>query len=670
MPRYKRLTKAPVDPYRAAPLPVDRPAAVYYRQSSEAQIGNISTTLQTVDMIEHLMKLGWVRDNIYMIDMDAGISGTKTIEDRPGMSMLYDLIENNRIGLVAAQDVDRFFRDVTMIQTNIFLDACKRKNVQVMTPTVVYDFNHPTMGAYYMKMFREEAQRAADFLEYHIKGRLHKSRNYLIEQGLWAGRTIALGYIVDMRRSLSNGERNPDWRKYQPFAPSADLVLAYFELFREKGRNFQATWEHIEQHGPFIPDDLESQVPEGFRIQNWFRYRSAITGRIMPSKSGLHSMLTNVVYIGHWVHKKAIVCWHNHEPIVPEDLFMMTFNSLSSTDFHGEPNPNYIPYRAYNRHAKEERDCDPPIYTGLVFSDELEAYDLRRFSSVYNHTNGNYGYVLHNERIEAVMTVKADYVDEAVDQMLLERLEATTINDEVWQEALETTEHSGHSEKRRIEQEIRSAERAKQHILDNLKALSNPSIVKNMEASYKANEREIERLTIELEKLASSDQQQHILMEARPVLQTVIDHWQDVPGDKRRELFESFAHRILVRRVETFYREIIIQWRDTTETRYKLTRGSKRFYWGKQALKRLQEMIEDGVAQVDIMREFPMLQWKDIQKRYSYHFGNGSFAPYYSGEKTYPNYFTWYDTEEAKAEQSAQTVVSISPLPARVRYCR
>ena len=45
MPRYKRLTKAPVDPYRAAPLPVDRPSAVYYRQSSEAQIGNISTTL-------------------------------------------------------------------------------------------------------------------------------------------------------------------------------------------------------------------------------------------------------------------------------------------------------------------------------------------------------------------------------------------------------------------------------------------------------------------------------------------------------------------------------------------------------------------------------------------------------------------------------------------------
>ena len=29
-------------------------------------------------------------------------------------------------GLVAAQDVDRFFRDLTQIETNIFIDACRR----------------------------------------------------------------------------------------------------------------------------------------------------------------------------------------------------------------------------------------------------------------------------------------------------------------------------------------------------------------------------------------------------------------------------------------------------------------------------------------------------------------------------------------------------------------
>jgi hypothetical protein len=380
-------------------------------------------------------------------------------------------------------------------------------------------------------------------------------------------------------------------------------------------------------------------------------------------------MLTNVAYIGHWVHKSAIVCWHNHEAIVPEDLFMVAFNSLSPTDFYGDPNSNYIPYRPYNRHNVEERECDPSAYGGLVFSDQLENYDLRRYSSVYNISNRNYAYVLHDERIATVMTVKADIVDQAVDQMLLERLKATTIDEEAWCEALESTEHSGHSEKRRIEQDIRSAERSKQTVLDNLKAISNPSIVKNLEASYEANEREIERLTSELETLDSTDHYQHTLLEARPVLQTVIDRWDDVPKGKRRELFESFANRILVRRADMLNRSVTVQWRDDTETTHQFTRGGRRIFWGKQDLKRLKEMVDGAAAQVDIMREFPILKWKEIQKRYAYHFGNGSFAPYYSGEKRYPIHFTWYDTDEAQvAEPSAQLLVSSSLLPAKVDH--
>ncbi len=338
MARYTRPVKESVDPYKAAPLPVDRPAAVYYRQSTEAQIGNISTTLQTVDLIEHLLKLGWIRENIYMIDMDAGISGSKTIEERQGMSMLYDLIENNTIGLVAAQDVDRFFRDLTMIQTNIFLDACRRNNVQVMTPHMVYDFNHPTMGAYYLKLFRDDAQRAADFLEYHIKGRLRKSWDYLIQQGKWAGRTIALGYMVDMRRTLADGSPNPDWRCYQPYEPIADIVRKYFQMYIDHGFNFKQTWETIERQGPFILEDIQKLAPDGFRMNTSMRNRSRVTGQIMPSQSGLGHLFVNAVYIGHWVQRKVLIKWYNHEPIVDEDIFMRAFKSLSSTTLRGEPN--------------------------------------------------------------------------------------------------------------------------------------------------------------------------------------------------------------------------------------------------------------------------------------------------------------------------------------------
>src|SRR5215207_11034579 len=130
-------------------LPTDRPIAVYYRQSTDAQVGNVSTTMQTVDMVEYLKLRGWDSDSVLMIDMDEGISGTKKIDQRPGMRMLFDLITEGAIGAVACQDEDRLFRDVTQIQVNIFIEACKTAQVQVITPSVTYVFHHPVQGDFY-----------------------------------------------------------------------------------------------------------------------------------------------------------------------------------------------------------------------------------------------------------------------------------------------------------------------------------------------------------------------------------------------------------------------------------------------------------------------------------------------------------------------------------------
>jgi DNA invertase Pin-like site-specific DNA recombinase len=214
MPTYRKAKTEQVDPYKAQELPFGRPIAVYYRQSTEGQIGNISTTLQTVDMVEHLIRQGWQREQIIMIDSDAGVSGTKKIREREGLSEVYDLIEGGKIGVVAAQDVDRFFRDMAQIETNIFIDACRRNNVLVLTPTFIYDFAHPTQGRYHMQLFREQVQRAADFLEYHIKGRLLPARHRQMKSGQWGGSVTLLGYMVDTRSVLLNGEPNPDYHRY------------------------------------------------------------------------------------------------------------------------------------------------------------------------------------------------------------------------------------------------------------------------------------------------------------------------------------------------------------------------------------------------------------------------------------------------------------------------
>jgi len=651
----KRPETASIDPYKAQPLPLGKPVSVYYRQSSEGQIGNISTTLQTVDMVEHLMHQGWQREQINMIDMDAGISGQKKISERPGMSMLYRQIENSEIGLVAAQDVDRFFRDLTQIETNIFIDACKRNNVQVLTPSFVYDFAHPNQGRYHMQMFRDHAQRAADFIEYHVRGRLVKSRHWRKERGMWAGRKITPGFMVDMRETLPDGSRNPEWRKYHRFDLYADIMLAYFELFHANEGNLKQTWDQIEAEGPYFPDITADMVPAGFKTTDHLKRRSRITGYLTPSISGFQHMLINVAYIGHWIHQQVIVQWHNHEAIIPNDLFMYAYNRISSVDFYGEPNELYVPYRPWTRHNKADRPEEPPTYSNLLYTDDLENHPHHRLATVWNTGAQKYQYQLYDnsQNRSNIWNIKTYIVDKIVDKMLLERLKATTIDEDVWQTALSSIDHGDHAEVRRLETAIKQAKTSKDNIINSLTTLSHPEMVERAEARYKALEQEIESLEAELRRLKSGEKKRVDLAEAKPVLETVIARWDDVPRQERHDLFESFASHIHLTKVTRHTKILTVHWRDGSTVSEKATHRSRGYFWDDDDLQKLSSMIENNVDQVWILKEFPTYSWRALTERMRYHHGKGWWKTY-TGEKKYVADTKWADTEEAKVEAQAR----------------
>src|SRR5258708_7557167 len=153
-----------------------QPVAVYYRQSTLAQLGNVSTAIQTVDMIIELIRRGWSREQILLIDDDEGVSGATRIDEREGMSQLFELIADRKIGAVACQDEDRLFRDMTQIQVNIFIDTCRKARVRVITPYMTYDFGHPLHGEFHARQFRFKCDMAAEYLKSSILGRLRPSR--------------------------------------------------------------------------------------------------------------------------------------------------------------------------------------------------------------------------------------------------------------------------------------------------------------------------------------------------------------------------------------------------------------------------------------------------------------------------------------------------------------
>jgi polyhydroxyalkanoate synthesis regulator phasin len=210
---------------------------------------------------------------------------------------------------------------------------------------------------------------------------------------------------------------------------------------------------------------------------------------------------------------------HNHEAIVPLDVFMYAFNKLSSVDFNGDPNPDYQPYRSLTRHDKADRRIEPPTYTGVVFSPEIPNEPLRRMTTNYDAEGPAYYYYLTNGYKRTYMTLASEPVDSAVDRMLLERLEATTLDEEVWQRALESTHQSSHVDVRRIENAIQAAQHAQSGIVENLKVVALPELVRQLEARYAAHEQDIERLRRELAELQHSNHHQQVLLEARPVLE-------------------------------------------------------------------------------------------------------------------------------------------------------
>jgi hypothetical protein len=659
----KRPNTTPIDPYKSQPLPLGKPVSVYYRQSSEGQIGNISTTLQTVDMVEHLIAQGWRREQINMIDMDAGISGQKKISERPGMSLLHRQIENSEIGLVAAQDVDRFFRDLTQIETNIFIDACRRNNVQVLTPTFVYDFAHPSQGRYHMQMFRDHAQRAADFIEYHVRGRLVKSRHWRKERGMWAGRKITPGFMVDMRESLPDGSRNPDSRKYRRFDLYADVVLAYFELFRANEGNLSKTWRQIEAEGPHFPDLTDDMIPAGFKITDHMNRRSRITGHLSPSRTALQHMLINVAYIGHWIHQSVIVQWYNHEAIIPDELFMYAYNRISPHDFYGEPNPHYVPYRPWTRHEKAGRPEAPPTYSDLLYTDDLEHDPHHRLATVWNTWAQKYQYQLYEYGRSNVWNIRSFIVDKIVDDLLLARLKATTIDEDVWQSALASLDHGDHAEVRRLENAIRQAETAKDNIIASLATLSHPDMVERAEARYKGLEGEVEALRAEFSRLKAGKKKRFDLAEAKPVLEAVIAHWDDVPRQERRSLFEAFATHVHLTKITRHTKIVTVHWRDGSTVSKNATHRSKGYFWEDEALEQLRSMVVNDVDQWEILKAFPEYTWKALQERYAYQFGNGRWRTDYAGHKPYGRYTRWRSTEECQAEKENP------PQPVVSEYC-
>lgn len=596
-------------------LPTSQPIAIYYRQSTEAQIGNISTTIQTVDMVKHMKRLGWQETDIIMIDMDGGVSGTKKIDEREGMSLLFKMITNDQLGAVACQDEDRLFRDVTQIQVNIFIEACRQHQVLVISPTMVYSFFHPHLGTHHARQFRFKSEMAAEYISSVIHGKLHVARQNVLLSGRWAGGGVPVGFMVDMRRTLANGSVNPDYKRYAIFEAYADVVRAYYHIFLSNSGCITRTVRQIRKSGPYFPEPASCPPPEGY--YTYYRIRHNGDGWCPASPQTLTFILTNAAYIGHWTHKNAVVQWNNHPPIMDERTFYQAFNYLSPTMLDGTPNDNYRPFASLRRPTKEEdRVKEYPLCSGLLYFQwedrwvPVSTHWQQHKLSYYYIAQARDGYS------SSCWSKNAGHVDRIIVDLMLRRLEQT-FNFDKWESAVDIYLQQYSEQKQLATTQIKQLKQVMENLVVSLSSLSTPALVAEVERKYVAAQAEYERLQQEYNEatLHANDIEQ--MKRFRHSFADILTNWKIMNTDERRTVIHCFLRKGHMTKVGKFSVQLDIFWRDESEDTVVIDHApGYGVGWLPQETELLIKLMESGTDKVAIAQAFPDRTWRQIADKY------------------------------------------------------
>ncbi|MBK8033787.1 MAG: recombinase family protein [Chloroflexi bacterium] len=599
----------------ASHLPIDDQVAVYYRQSTDAQVGNISTDIQTIDMALYLQQQGWKQDDIVLIDMDEGVSGTKRIDERPGMRTLFDLIVERRIRAVACQDEDRLFRDVTQIQVNIFIQACKEARVLVITPSMVYDFAHEQLGVFHARQFRFKCEMAAEYINTVIIGKLHRAKQRLMREGRWAGANLPPGFMVDTRKTLPDGSPNPHWYKYVPFEPFAEVIRTYFRIFIEGGGSIATALRRIRKERIYYPDPTTCLPPEGFATN--YRMRKRGDG-YYPGRSGLWLILTNPAYIGHWCFQDEVIRRNNHPPIISQEQFMQAFNYLSKYDLDGSPNATYHPVNQNARPTLDsERPVERPLFSGLIYG-----YSNNRWKQVgtqYVLKRQCYMYLLvEHDLVECIPLWErtADWVDEALVRHFHEKLYAT-FNADVWKQNMAQFSESIEREKRHKRDQLAAHEEALQNMVTSLETLSEVSLIQAVEARYKATKNERDRLRAELETIETENRHYEMMQSLQATFAASVVEWPSMSRDDKHIVLQAFIARIEAVDVERYKgMRLIVYWRDGSKDELRLNKKPTVGQgWTQHNIDKLLVLVDAGASQADISAAFPEKRWKQIRQQ-------------------------------------------------------
>ena len=221
-------------------LPLDTICTILVRQSTVAQATahTHSAEVNPSDLSAEAQHHGFPPERIRLVHDDMGIGAYSTrIEDRPGLSKwLFDDLPNGRTRVVLVSHEDRLFRDRDETEHNRFIAQAAQCGGWAICGHTVYNFRRK----FDQDRFRWACKASKEFIEGHIKGRLHPAIQRSAMQGKYTGGSVPWGYVVDY------DTRSATYKHLIAYPPHVPLVVE--EIFRYFANLPQPTLLGVARH--------------------------------------------------------------------------------------------------------------------------------------------------------------------------------------------------------------------------------------------------------------------------------------------------------------------------------------------------------------------------------------------------------------------------------------
>ena len=520
---------------------LERPAIVYMRQSSMAQVTeNWGSTAIQRELVELALAYGWRRDQVITIDEDLGKSGATTV-GRTGFERVVSLIITGTIGGLIALNASRLAREVIAFErlriaakfhaTVLIIDR------KVYNPADPTDTAHAQVRAVFSEL--ENVERAK-----HLRlSKLAKAR---------AGELMCqlpIGWLPN-----AGGSFDFD------LAVKAAIEEVY-EVFR-RVRTARGTAGELQRRGQKLPS----------------RHRGATRWR-RPETNMVREFLTNPAYAGWYLFGKSDsrpeygllssgkvrrrmlpesewIRHRNHHPAYiteeEQDLFLRI---LKGNRFENR-----------NRPARGPTMCQGIAECGQC-GNRLSVLPARRGSIRYQCTTRSVRFVE-----PGCFSVQADKVDQAVERAFLTRLgnPIADILDEAFRELRST--HNARFDRRESERQrlVADEERARRRYDLVQDRGGNPRVLRDredqLERAIAAREDFDRRVAMESD-IPPTMPEAAELARLQVEISSVAELWSSavVTNREKKEMLRCLISRVIVDRTDTHI-HLTICWRDGTQS--------------------------------------------------------------------------------------------------------